>query len=32
MRRKPPFSKAGLERIAAAQQAWWAKIKAGKKT
>jgi len=29
-RRKPQFSKAGLERIAAAQRARWAKIKAKK--
>jgi hypothetical protein len=30
-RRKPQFTKAGLARIAAAQRARWAKIKAGKK-
>jgi hypothetical protein len=30
-RRKPKFSKAGLARIAAAQRARWAKIKAAKK-
>jgi len=29
-RRKPTFTKAGLARIAAAQRARWAKIKAGK--
>lgn len=31
MRRKPKFSKAGLERIAAAQRKRWAKIKAARK-
>ena len=30
-RRKPQFSKAGLARIAAAQRARWAKIKAAQK-
>jgi hypothetical protein len=30
IRRKPKFTKAGLERIAAAQRARWKKIKAGK--
>jgi hypothetical protein len=29
-RRKPQFTRAGLARIAAAQRARWAKIKAGK--
>jgi len=31
VRRKPQFSKAGLERIAAAQRARWAKLKAAQK-
>jgi len=31
-RRKPKFTEAGLARIAAAQRARWAKLKAGKKT
>jgi len=31
VRRKPHFSKAALARIAAAQRARWAKIKAGQK-
>jgi hypothetical protein len=31
VRRKPKFTKAGLERIAAAQRKRWAKIKAGQK-
>jgi hypothetical protein len=31
VRRKPKFTKAGLARIAAAQRARWAKLKAGKK-
>jgi hypothetical protein len=31
IRRKPQFTKAGLARIAAAQRARWAKIKAGKR-
>jgi len=31
-RRKPKFTKAGLARIAAAQRARWAKLKAAQKT